>query len=73
MSYKLRWTDMGARKFAVTAMPPIGCTPFAFYQYSDKAKDKDDGCISFMNEDALYYNKQLFSTIQMLRDQYSDA
>lgn len=63
---------MGARKFAVTAIPPIGCTPFAFWRYSKKARD-NDGCILFMNKDAQAYNRQLFSSIQTLRDQFSDA
>lgn len=64
--------EVGARKFAVTAIPPIGCTPYALWQYPNNTKD-EDGCISFMKEDVHTYNTKIFSSIQTLQQLYSDA
>ncbi|KAH9301687.1 hypothetical protein KI387_013270, partial [Taxus chinensis] len=64
--------DLGARKLAVTAIPNIGCTPYALRVYGVREKDEIN-CVKFMNDAAKAYNAEFFRVIRRLQARHPDA
>ncbi|KAJ4841606.1 hypothetical protein Tsubulata_004883 [Turnera subulata] len=56
--------SMGARKFAVSGTPPIGCCPFA--RALKKKEGGGDGCYGELNDFALAFRSTLESLLQKL-------
>lgn len=58
---------LGARKFGVTSLPPLGCLPAArtLFGYHES------GCVSRINADAQQFNKKLNSAATSLQKQLS--
>ncbi|XP_044485231.1 GDSL esterase/lipase APG-like [Mangifera indica] len=59
---------LGARKFGVTSLPPLGCLPLARTLFGFHGK----GCVSNINTDAQQFNKKLNSSAASLQKQLPD-
>ena len=59
---------LGARKFGVTSLPPLGCLPAArtLFGYHES------GCVSRINTDAQQFNKKVSSAATNLQKQLPD-
>ncbi|KAK9743329.1 hypothetical protein RND81_03G232600 [Saponaria officinalis] len=56
-----RLYNLGARKFAILTVYPIGCTPFI------KSMAKSQRCVQMVNKAAHYYNTQLINLLDQLK------
>lgn len=61
--------NLGARKFTVSSLPAIGCTPFERELYGNGSGE----CVAFLQEVAQAYNQRLFRTVQQLQAQLSGS
>lgn len=57
--------SLGARKFGVTSLPPLGCLPAARTLFGFHEK----GCVSRINTDSQQFNKKLNSSAASLQKQ----
>eukprot|EP00253_Pinus_taeda_P026971 PITA_26971 len=61
--------NLGARKFAVSSLPIMGCTPFVRKLYGNRNGE----CAAFLQEAAQSHNKKLFTTVMKLQAKLSES
>lgn len=61
--------SLGARKFAVVSLPPLGCIP----TLEILAQHDDNGCVSFVNEEVKSFNLVLLQMSIQLQATHPDA
>ena len=67
--------NLGAKKFAIVGIPPIGCCPFqraALNQTAGAGATTASGCLDPMNVAAQMLNTELQSLLQKLSSQHAD-
>ncbi|KAI5061371.1 hypothetical protein GOP47_0023876 [Adiantum capillus-veneris] len=66
----VRLYGMGARKFALVSLPPIGCTPVILLLFS---RSDSTTCIDVVNEEVKNYNALLLKMSKELQGAYPSA
>ena len=56
--------NLGARKFGIISVPPIGCCP------SVRTSDPLDGCLEEMNDYATFFYTTIEALLQRLSSEY---
>ncbi|KAJ0979385.1 hypothetical protein J5N97_014859 [Dioscorea zingiberensis] len=59
--------NMGARKFTVAGLPPIGCIPLQITTHINSMPGRPRTCVDEQNEDAMKYNTKLLATLGNLQ------
>lgn len=59
---------MGARRVAVTTLPPLGCLPAAITLFGHGSS----GCVSKLNSDSQRFNSKMSAAVDSLSKQYHD-
>ncbi|KAF4371604.1 hypothetical protein F8388_003214 [Cannabis sativa] len=61
--------SMGARRIGVASLAPLGCLPGAITLFG---VGNNNQCVDRLNYDAIYFNRRLNSTSQLLRNRLPD-
>lgn len=61
-------SNMGARKFAIAGLPPLGCLPLQITLEAMRTPTLQRNCIDQQNNDSVAYNTLLQETIRSLNN-----
>ena len=61
---------LGARKFALISIPPIGCMPFELLL---SKRRNPNTCVSYINQEARNFNVELLALTVQLQATFRDA